>query len=116
MEYVKPQTTFSGALPDNLLAQIDLFCILLRSGCSLSMYNKIVCWVLYYFRKEPTENLWTKYPMEYRKSFIEKMLNIFDTGGHKPVLKNVVSPYDSRIIFVPVFSFVNQVMSLISNP
>ena len=42
MEYVKPRTTFSGALPHNLLDQIDLFRILLRAGCSLSMYDKIL--------------------------------------------------------------------------
>ena len=42
MKYVKPQTTFSGVLPDNLLAQIDLFRILLCAGCSLSMYDEIM--------------------------------------------------------------------------
>ena len=61
MEYVKPTTTFSGALPNNLLAQIDLFRILLRAGRSLSMYGKIIRWVLHYSRKEPKENIWTKY-------------------------------------------------------
>ena len=50
------------------------------------------------------------------KSFIEKTSDIFDTGGHKPASKEVVPPYDSRIILVPVFSFLDQVMSLLSNP
>ena len=36
--------------------------------------------------------------------------------GHKPVLKEVSSPYDNRKISVPVFNFVEQVMSLLDNP
>ena len=80
------------------------------------MYDNPILWVLRYSSKEPKENLWTKYPMDYQKSFIEKILNLFNTGGHKPVSKDVFSPYDNRIISVPVFSFVNQVMSLLSNP
>ena len=55
----------------------------------------IIRWILHYSRKEPNENLWTKYPLESRQSFIEKISNIFDTGGHKPVSKDVFSPYDS---------------------
>ena len=118
MKYVKPQQTYPRVHPVNLLAQIDLFRILLRAGrsCSLFMYDKISCWVLHYSRKEPKKNLWTKYHMESQKSLIEKMSNILDTGGHNPVSKDVFSPYDSRIISVPVFSFVNQVMYLLSNP
>ena len=60
MKYVKPTKTFSSPLHVYLLAQIDLFRILLRAGCSLSMYDKIIRWVLHYSRKEPKENLWTK--------------------------------------------------------
>ena len=42
MKYVKPTQTFSGDLPVYLLAQIDLFRIILRARCSLSMYDKII--------------------------------------------------------------------------
>ena len=54
--------------------------------------------VLHYSRKKPKENLWTKYPMDYRKYFIEKISNLFNTGGHKPVSKDVFCPYSNRII------------------
>ena len=42
MRYVKPTETFAGNLLVYLLAQIDLFRILLRTGYSLSMYDKII--------------------------------------------------------------------------
>ena len=87
-----------------------------KNAEEINLSQKIMGWLLHYSRKEPKKNFWTKYPMVSRKSFIEKMSDIFDTGDHKPVSKNMVSPYDSRIISVPVFSFVNQVMSLISDP
>ena len=73
MKYVKPQQMVSGVLPVNLLAQIDLFHILLRDEYSLSMMNKIMGCVVHYSSKEPKDNIWPKYCMESRKSFIQKI-------------------------------------------
>ena len=61
MKYVKPQQTYSGVLPVNLLAQINLFCSLVLTGCSLSLFEKIMGWVVHYSRKEPEENMWIKH-------------------------------------------------------
>ena len=53
--------------------------------------------------------------MHSRKKLIEKISSHFDMEGHKPVMKTVIPPYDNHPISVPVFSFVQQAMSLLSS-
>ena len=115
MQFVHPRKEFYGALHPSLLAQVDLFRLLQRSGCSLHMHDKIINWVLHYSQKEVSGNIWLDHTMYSRKKLIEKISSHFDMGGYKPVMKTVISPYDNRPISVPVFSFVQQAMSLLSS-
>ena len=53
IEFLESSYKSVGKLPDFMLAQIDLLRLLNRSGCSLSMYDKIIKWVLHYSEKNP---------------------------------------------------------------
>ena len=61
MEYAKSTKKYDVKLPVNLIAQIDLFQILLRAGCSFGISNKIICWGINYYYKKPNEKLRLKY-------------------------------------------------------
>jgi hypothetical protein len=66
MKYVHPKARYTDVLPDHLLAQIDLFRILIRAGCSHSIFDKIINWVQHYSRKS-SEDLWLKHQFKSRK-------------------------------------------------
>ena len=53
MTHVHPPSRFTGTLPTYLLAQVDLFRILQRSGCSLVMHDRILSWDVHYSKLDP---------------------------------------------------------------
>ena len=65
MKYAHPKTRYTDVLPNHLLAQIDDFRILLRAGCSLSIFDKSINWVQHYSR-ESLEGLWLKPPFKWQ--------------------------------------------------
>ena len=115
MTYVPPRSKFTGTLPTSLIAQIDLFRILMRSGCSLAMHDQILSWVVHYSQLEPGGKLWTSSRMLSRSNLVRKIASLYDMSGQEPVIKTVESPYNGRQISVPVFSFFDQAVSLLSS-
>ena len=90
--------------------------ILMRSGCSLLIFDLIIKWVKNYSRKKVTGNLWIDYGMESREKFLKTTSSIFDIERHKPRNRDVVvAHFDNRKITVPTFDFVSGVISLLHN-
>ena len=90
--------------------------ILMRSGCSLLIFDLIIKWVKNYSRKKVTGNLWIDYGMESREKFLKTTSSIFDIERHKPRNRDVVvTRFDNRKIPVPTFDFVSAVTSLLHN-
>ena len=117
MKFVKPINCGGTYNPPNhILAQIDLLRLLSRSGCSLNMFDKIMKWVQHYSKKQSKGNIWTEYPFESRKTFINKLAKEMKTERHKPKIRDIVFDYDQRIASIPTFSFVDETMSLLDNP
>ena len=59
LTHVPPPSKFTGTLSTSLIAQVDLFRILQRSGCSLAMHDQILSWGVHYTELEPGRNLWS---------------------------------------------------------
>lgn len=117
MEFVEPMKDRGTYNPHNhILAQIDLLRLLMRSGCSLNMFDKIIRWVQHYSRLQTAGNIWTDYPYESRTTFIKKLSEEMKTDRHKPVMREIQFEYDKRKISVPTFSFVSEAMSLLEDP
>ena len=76
MEFIQPKDRTVEEVAPHILAQIDLLRILLRSGCSLNMYDKIIKWVIHYSKKKVVGNLWTGYPIERRATFINTLSGV----------------------------------------
>ena len=89
--HVHPRKEFSGAFHPSLLAQVDLFRLLQRSGCSLRMHDQIINWALHCSKKEVSGNIRLDHTMHSRKKLREKSASLFGMEGHKPVIKTVVS-------------------------
>lgn len=94
-------------------AQLDLLRILRKAGTPLGLYDKIMNWIKVYTEKKKT--VWSDQPIMSRKSFIKKLSQHFNTQKRKPTIKDVESPVDGRRISVPVFSFVDEFMSILNN-
>ena len=116
LDFISSSHQHVGKLPENILAQIDLLRMLSRAGCSLSMFDKIIKWVVHYSLKVPNGNIWTDYKIETRKKFIKTLQKTFDTGKHSPTLKELTFDYDGRSATIPTFSFTTEVMSLLHDP
>ena len=94
-------------------AQLDLLRILRKAGTPLGLYDKIMNWIKVYTEKKKT--VWSDQPIMSRKLFIKKLSRHFNTQKRKPTIKEVESPVDGRRISVPVFSFVDEFMSILNN-
>ena len=116
LEFITPTFKHVGKLPDNILAQIDLMRILSRSGCSLSLYDKIIRWVLHYSNKIHGGGIWTQFPIEYRKTFIRHLSRTFDTEKHYPSRNEITFSFDKRRVNIPTFSFRTEALSLLHDP
>ena len=66
---------YTAVLSEYLLAQIDIFQFLLQAGCSLSIFDKIINWVLHYCCKS-SEDMWLKQPFKSQKKFIGTIFTI----------------------------------------
>jgi hypothetical protein len=48
MKYVHPRALYTAVLPEYLLVRIDILQILLQTGCSLSVFYKIINWLQHF--------------------------------------------------------------------
>ena len=110
MQFVEPLPPFREKLSRHLLAQIDLFRLLHRSGCPLYLYNDIVSWIRHYSGEGPNHvfrgDLWLR-----RQPLIEKVSQIFKTDVLVPTPTIVKCP--RRNVTVSVNSFIHSTMSLL---
>ena len=112
LKYLSPRKRFFGKLPPRQCAQIDLLRILLRSGCSLGMFDKIMGWMSHYTLVD--KNVFSG-PLLRQKPLMKKLVNLFDTEGHEPSQRVVRCPRMNRAVTVPVYSFKEELSSLIHN-
>jgi len=99
----------------SVLAQIDLFRILQRSGCSLMLHDQIFNWVVHWSQKTPVLLSGTTVTCNKRAVFLKKLTTLLDMKCHQPIIKTVESQFNHRKISVPVFSFVDQAVSLLTS-
>lgn len=93
-------------------AQLDLFLLLRKSGCPMIVYDKVIGWLKRYTRSE--KDIWTKYELKSRDVFLADLAVLYGTQKRRPALKDIPSPYDGRIISVPIFSFKEELMSMLN--
>ena len=107
-------------IPLSAKAQIDLLRILKKTGCSLKIHDAIIKWVQHYSMVSKANNLgydfWTESSFKSRNSLVNYLSEEVGTSGHKAQIHKVHCDYDGRDVSVPVFSFTNEVMSLLHNP
>ena len=61
-------------------------------------------------------DFWTESSFKSRNSLVNYLSEEVGTSGHKAQIHKVHCDYDGRDVSVPVFSFTNEVMSLLHNP
>ena len=61
-------------------------------------------------------DFWTESSFKSRNSLINYLAEEGGTSGHKAQIHKVWCDYDGRELSVPVFSFTNEIMSLMHNP
>lgn len=114
MDTIKFVPSKNEEVNDSVLAQLDLLIMLRKAGCPLNLYDKVVDWIDHYTKKD--KNIWSQNKLLHRKQFLDLLSNMYNTEGRQPQFRDVESPYDKRKITVPIFSFVEEVMSLLHDP
>ena len=66
MQFIEKTKPCTEEQPPQILTKIDLVCILMLSGCRLSMFYIITKWVKHYSWKKKPGNLWIGYGIESR--------------------------------------------------
>ena len=77
MQFIEKKKPSTEEQQPQILAQIDLMRILMRSGCRLDMFDVIINWVNHYSRKQLKGNLWTNYGIESYEKFLKTVFSIF---------------------------------------
>ena len=94
------------------LAQLDLLNMLRKSGCPINMYDKIIDWVVHYSKKN--NKIWTDSLIFHRDPLLKYLSEKYEVQNREPIMKPVTLP--DRIISLPTFSFVSEIMSMLQDP
>ena len=68
-----------------------------------------------YSKLEPGVNFWTSGCMLSLSNLVKKIASLYNMNCRESVVKAVESPFNGRQIDVPVFSFIDQAVSLLSS-
>lgn len=106
-----PKANNVDNVQDNLLAQLDLYLLLDKAGCPLNLHDKIIGWLDHYTTKNKT--LFSDVDLLRRDGLISAFAKLYDTEDRRPDLEEVQFDYDGRVILLPRFQFVAEIMSLL---
>ena len=114
LKYFPPPTQERKTLPLELNAQLDLHLILTKAGAPLYLFDSIFDWIKVYQRESPTlfeEANWLS-----REQLLGELARQHGTENRRATLETMSFGGDARLLTVPRFSFVDEVLSLLHDP
>jgi len=100
-----------NALPVHMNAQLDLLVMLRKANAPLYLYDSIFDWIKTYSKASP--GIFEENEFSSRERFIDHLATRFHTNKRRPQQINLKMPRDDRIISLPKFDFVQEVLSLL---
>ena len=100
-----------NSLPVHMNAQLDLLVMLRKASAPLYLYDSIFDWIKAYSKESP--GLFEQNEFSSRERFIDYLANRFHTNSRRPRQINLKMPRDDRIISLPKFDFVQELLSLL---
>lgn len=114
LQYYPPPKEEMKNLPLELSAQLDLHLILTKAGAPLYLFNSIFEWIKLYTMEK--SNLFQDAQWLTREQLISRMAEEHGTKDRKPTLQTLSFRDNERLLTVPKFSFLKEVMSLLHDP
>ena len=116
IEYFEPSKIglVNNPLPIHVNAQLDLMVMLKKASAPLYLFDSIFEWIQMYCNESP--GIFEQNEFRSREQLIKDMAKRFETNKRKPKQTNVKIPRDGRIISIPKFDFIYEVLSILHDP